>query len=233
VDQQRTPEQDIAERLAGRPGRGTFEAHVTVAADTPAERERFRALCGELGVKCVLIELPEGESRSQPMTSSYHRGELAAVVGEVSGLSQRLRDAGFPVTRLKLEAVATNDGVPETDAEARALPADNYFEFHVKLLLPADADLAALRACCARHDARLSRNALKSSADGRSERFATLRLYHVGRATAFAHCDRLADDLSSAGFAVGGRLREYSLYDSAVGLDAGWIDAPAASGPKP
>jgi hypothetical protein len=231
--EQRTPEQDIAERLAGRPGRGTFEAHVTVAADSPAERARFRDLCGELGVKCVLIELPEGATRSQPMTSSYHRGELAAAVGDVAALSRRLRDAGFPVTRLKLEAVATNEGVPETDAEARELPADNYFEFHVKLLLPAHADLGALRACCARHDARLSRNALKSAADGRSERFVTLRLYHVGRATAFAHSDRLVDDLTAAGFAVGSRLREYSLYDSAVGLDAGWIDAPSSAGPRP
>src|SRR5437870_847820 len=92
-------EQDMIERLRGLSGGGTFEAHVTVQADDLAARERFRALCGELGVKCVLIELPEGQTRSQPMTSSYHRGELPAVVEEVAGIARRLREQGFAVSR--------------------------------------------------------------------------------------------------------------------------------------
>ena len=41
-------------------GSGTFEAHVTVEASDPTERERFRNTCRELGVKPLLIELPAG-----------------------------------------------------------------------------------------------------------------------------------------------------------------------------
>ena len=219
----RTPERDLIERLRGLDCRGTFEAHVTIDAGDAATRERFRAACATLGAKCVLIELPEGATRSQPMTATYHRGELAAVAEEVAALSRAVRGAGFDVTRVKLEAVATNDGLPETDEEAAAFPQENYFEFHVKALLPADADVEALRACCARHDGRLSSNALKTGNEGRRERFVTLRVYNAGRRNAFARFDALVSDLLAAGYALGNRLREYTLYDSAARLDAGWI----------
>jgi hypothetical protein len=218
-----TPEHDMIERLRGLNCRGTFEAHVTVEAPDAATREHFRDVCATLGAKCVLIELPEGVTRSQPMTAAYHRGEVAAVAEEVAALSRAVRDAGFEVTRVKLEAVASNEGLPETDEEAAAFPEENYFEFHVKALLPPAADVAALRGCCARHGARLSINALKTEQDGRRERFVTLRVYNAGRRNALARFDALVSDLLAAGYALGNRLREYTLYDSAVRLDAGWI----------
>lgn len=221
------PERDIMDRLKEKTCRGTFEAHVTVDAPDLAARERFGTLCGKLGVKCVLIELPEGVTRSQPMTASYHRGELTEVLDEVVALSRGIRTAGFRIARLKLEAVATNEGIPESDEEARALP-ENYFECHLKLILPAEADLTDLAARCERHEARLSRNALKVDRDGRAERFVTLRLYGIGRRTAFARFDRLAAELRNAGYPLGNLLREYTIYDSAVRLDAGWIDTPGA-----
>lgn len=221
------PEDAMLQALAGAAGHGTYEAHVTVAAGGTADRDRFRAACADLGVKAVLIELPDGEARSQPMTASFHRGDLADVAAEVAGVARRLRAAGFPVRRVKLEAVATNAGVPEADAEAAAAPPDRYFEFHVKLALPAGADLDRLRAVCDRFGARLSRNAFKTEADGRSERFATLRAYRVGRAAAFHRLDDLAEELTAAGYAVVNRQKEYSLFDSNARLDAGWIDGPA------
>src|SRR5262249_34021304 len=91
-------EQDLLTRLQGLASSGTFEAHVTVEAFGSAERERFRGVCAALGVKSVLIELPEGTTRSQPMTSSYHHGELAEVVREVAHIARTLREEGFPVT---------------------------------------------------------------------------------------------------------------------------------------
>jgi hypothetical protein len=102
----------------------------------------------------------------------------------------------------------------------------NYFEFHVKLLLSADSDLDVLRACCERHGARLSRNAFKREEDGRSERFLTMRLYGIGRRSALAHLEALERELTRAGFVIVNRQKEYTIFDSAEGLDAGWIDAP-------
>lgn len=220
------PEQDMAIRLAGQVGSGTFEAHLTVAADDLAARERFRAVCVDLGVKCVLIELPAGHTRSQPMTSTYHHGDLPDVVREVSRLAGELRRRGFAPTRVKLEAVITNTGVPATDDEARAFPAGNYFEFHVKLALAPDADLDALRVLCERQQAHLSSNALKRDEAGRSERFVTQRVHGVGRTNAEAVFERLVTDLLAAGYTLSNRLREYTIFDSNIAIDAGWIDEP-------
>jgi hypothetical protein len=223
-------EQDLIDRLRGQPGSGTFEAHVTVQADDLPARERFRALCDQIGVKCVLIELPAGVTKSQPMTSTYHRGTLGDVAAEVAALARALRQGGFEVVRLKLEAVITNEGIPQDDEQARAFPPGNYFEFHVKALLPPGADLDALRQLCRRHGAHLSSNALKLEADGRAERFVTLRVYGVGRQRAEAVFERLMEDLQSAGYALSNRLREYTVYDSNIAVDAGWIDAPPGVG---
>ncbi|MFO0846460.1 MAG: hypothetical protein U0797_29505 [Gemmataceae bacterium] len=220
-------EQAMIDRLRGQPGRGTFEAHVTVDAADLAERERFRAACDELSAKCVLIELPRGQTRSQPMTATYHRGDLAEVVEQVAGLARSLRQRGFRVTRLKLEAVTTNEGVPATDEEARAFPAGNYFEFHVKLTLPAEGDLDALRVVCTRHAAHLSLNALR---DDSARRFVTMRVYGVGRVNAEVRFDDLCKELTALGYPLSNRLKEYAIYDSNAAVDAGWIDPPAGAG---
>jgi hypothetical protein len=223
-------EQDLIERLRGFACRGTFEAHVTVQNLDGEARERFRAACAELGVKSVLIELPEGSTPSQPMTSSYHKGELADVVQEVARIARHLRAGGFEVTRLKLEALVGNRGVPRTDEEARTLPAGNYFEFHVKVTLPPGADLEPLRALCRACGAHLSRNAFQRDADGRSRRFATLRVYGVGAERAAERFEALLKRLQEAGYTLSNRLREYTIYDSNVAVDAGWIDAPPGAG---
>lgn len=216
-------EQDMIDRLRGQPGHGTFEAHVTIEAAGLAEQDRFQSACADLGVKCVVIELPHGVTRSQPMTSTYHRGELADVVREVAELSGALRQRGFAVTRLKVEAVTTNDGVPATDDEARTFPAENYFEFHVKVTFPAEEALEAVKAVCGRHGGHLSANALKREP---TQRFVTMRVYGVGRASAEERFDALHEELRDLGYPLSNKLREYTIYDSNARVDAGWIEGP-------
>jgi hypothetical protein len=182
-----------------------------------------------LGVKCVLIELARGVSRSQPMTASYHRGDLPAVMEEIEALHERLWQGGFPVLRVKLEAVATNPGVPVTDDEAAAWP-EGYFEFHAKLRLPAGADLEPLRQLCDRHGAHLSRNDRKRDEDGGAERFVTLRVYRTGRERAAAAYEALLRDLAAAEFTVVSQQREFTIYDGRADLDAGWLGGPAQGG---
>jgi hypothetical protein len=218
-----------AERLRKLPCRGTFEAHLTVRADEPERREVFRRLCAALGVKCVLIELARGVSKSQPMTVSYHRGSLPEVLEEIEALHARLWEGGFPVARVKLEAVATNPGVPVTDDEAAALP-EGYFEFHAKLRLAGGADLEPLRALCDRHGAHLSRNDRKRDDGTGADRFVTLRVHRAGRERAAAAYEALLRDLDAAGFRVIAQQREFTVYDGKADLDAGWLDAPAERG---
>ena len=221
---QRLPEQSMLDELGRKPGRGTFEAHVTITAGI-VDIERFRSTCAALGVKCIWIELPQGATPSQPMTSSYHRGDLADVIREVAALADAVRQAGFAVTRVKLEAVTTNEGVPASDEEAARFPVGNYFEFHAKVSLPSGADLAPLSALCATHRAHLSSNAFKSDDQG-CERFVTLRVYAAGRVNSERAFDALLADLDDAGYAVTNRLREYTIFDSNNRVDAGWLDTP-------
>jgi len=210
-----------AERLRATACRGSFEAHLTVDAADLDRRTAFEARCGELGVKCVLIELAAGVHRSQPMTASYHRGELGAVLGEIESLHAALWQSGFPVVRVKIEAAAMNPGVPITDEEAAAI--DGYFEFHAKVRLPDASDVTALRELCETRSAHLSRNDRKRDEHG-AERFITQRVYRAGRTRAANEFDALLRDLARAGHAVVSMKREYTIYDGKLELDAGWLD---------
>ena len=219
------PEQEMRASLRELQMSGTFEAHVTVELQRRGQEE-FRRQCEGWGVKCVVIELPEGETKSQPMTASYHRGSLAEVVEQVAQLCEKMRQAGLVISRLKLEAVTNNAGVPDSNEQAAAFPDTNYFEFHVKLRLPPQTDLQAISQLCQQHDARLSSNALKQEQYGNTQRFVTMRRYGLGRAAACADFDRLLDDLQQQGYTATNQLREYTIFDSKVSLDAGWIDTP-------
>jgi hypothetical protein len=115
---------------------GQFESHVSVEAQDAQTLERFRETCGEIGVKCLLIELSRGVTRSQPMANSFHHGTFQQARSEVMDLAKFLARRGFPVLRVKIEAAPDNCDIPETDEHTKSLPPDNYFEFHAKLILP-------------------------------------------------------------------------------------------------
>lgn len=200
---------------------GTFEAHVTVRPPAGG-LDGFRAACAQLGVKCIEIELPVGETPAQPMTASTHAGALPDVVGEVAALAAALAAAGFEVVRQKIEAMPDNAGVPASDADAAAQP-ERYFEYHVQLAVAPDADLAALAAACTPHGARLSRNARARRPDGAAERFVTLRV-HAGRATAEARFGELVRTLTAfPKVHVEKRICEYTVLDSDLAVDRGWL----------
>ena len=211
--------------LQGRSYSGTFEAHITILAAELTTREKFRDVCQGLGVKCILIELPNGITRSQPMTASYYHGTLEDVLAEVQSLAQAIADAGFEVTRIKVEAMIDNCDIPEDDEDVQALPASNYFEFHVKVTLPGDADVATLQVQCRQRGGHLSANTFKYQRDGQQQRFVTMRLYGVGRRSAEARFDELLQWLEGEGLKLSHKLREYTVYDTNLALDAGWIEA--------
>lgn len=228
------PEEQMFAALALTDGEGTYESHITIVADTASMAQAFEVFCAREGVKFVQIELPLGEHPGQPMTAAYHRGSVSQVITEVAELTRRVRAAGFLVTRVKLEAVANNRGVPVTDEETRRFPSRNYFEFHGKIALPQDTDaltLDTLRDHCARYNAHLSRNVRKQRADGKLERFVTMRVYGRGREVATRHWQELENSLRAAGYDLGNTLHEYTLFDSHGSLDAGWLDGPEEDHP--
>lgn len=208
---------------------GQFETHLTVAVGTPgaadapaewAEWAGWAEWAAANGLKFVHIVVEGAAAPSQPMLTRWGRGTLSSQRREAEAVRRKLESAGFRVVRIKIEAAPGNDDVPRTDAEAAARGDGRYFEHHVKLLLPADADLERLRTLAAGHSARLSRNARRVRADGRSERFVTQHCRGVGDAEAGRRLALLMADLASADYAVLETEREYIVHDTNADLDA-------------
>jgi hypothetical protein len=197
-----------------------YEIHLTVSAD--AGHERLRLLAADRGVKYTRIELDRGEHASQPMLSWLSDGTPASAESDARRVASALHAAGLRVTRLKVEAAASGGEAPVTAAQAAAQP-DLYFEHHVKLLLPASAELDRVRELAARHSARMSRNARRVRADGVQERFVTQRCYRAGRSEAAQALAALLDALAGAGWEVAEVEQEWVLVDDNPALDAGWF----------
>jgi hypothetical protein len=143
------------------------------------------------------------------MTASYHRGELAAVLGEVEALHAALIARGFAIVRTKLEALASNDGVPLADGDA-----GGYFEFHVKVRVASEAALPELAAIAAAHGARRRATIAAATATAaRSSRCARITWVRAWRPRArrFVAARRVSSRASRAS----------TLYDSRIELDAG------------
>ncbi|MEY9856265.1 hypothetical protein ABH935_001869 [Catenulispora sp. GAS73] len=196
---------------------GDFEFHITVSGDDAAG---LAAWAGERGVKFTHIVLARGETVSQPMLTLPGAGTVAAVLADAEAMAGELREAGFQVTRVKVESSPFADGVPVTAEQAVD---DKYFEHHVKLLLPPGVDEAALADLVMPHGAHLSRNARRVRDDGRAERFVTQRCHRVGTDTAVADLDQLIATLHDAGHELVSVEREYVVHDSSPAVDAGWI----------
>jgi hypothetical protein len=207
--------------------RGEFEVHLTVRADSTLDA--FRAWCEAERCKCVRIVLARGVQVEQPMATWWRDDTvLPVVLAEATERAQDLGRVGFAVVRVKIEADPSNDDVPATAAAALLQPSCNYFEHHVKLRREAAAGRELLLRVCLDHAAHLSRNAWREPAEGFEERFVTLRSYHMGRSASEERLHRLLAALEGAGEQIIHVESEYTVHDSNLALDAGWLphDAP-------
>lgn len=218
VNMRLLPFLELAAELRGTGFDGVFESHVTVAA---CDEAAFAETCDELGVKALFISLPQGKTPRQPMTGAHHRGPLHEIMLVVHELARALVKAGFEVIRTKIEAVGPHRDLPQTDAEAAAAPRSNYFEHHAKVVLPSAESEPAIAAAFAGLGAYLSRGAARS--DGVELRFVTLRSWGLGQTSADARFDRVLALAAELGLPLRNRLREYTVYDSSLEVDAGWM----------
>lgn len=202
---------------------GDFETHITVQCLEGAGVEPIRIWGEERNLKFHHILLDRGQFASQPMLTRFGRGRLSDELAAAEGTGRDLNLVGFAVLRVKIEAAPWNDGVPRTSEDAAAQPGDRYFEHHIKLLLPADANLLALCELADAHSAHLSRNARRFRDDGLCERFVTQRCRSAGRIEAGEQLDTLLREIRSACHPILEIEEEYVVYDSNLAIDAGWI----------
>jgi hypothetical protein len=262
--------------------RQPFEVHVTVAEIEDVAP--FCRLCEEwtayaaenvnlteygleaskvVSCKPIIIMLPEGVHRQQPMCSMFVISTLDQAVrwGELFGDFCH-RQHALRMVRNKVEARFRNvpDGIPVVRGRAIHENSAIYWEFHVKLAftqnesrngerstqgshVDLEACIAAFR-CLLQASlpcTRLSRSALSSRGHagwGTTTRIATLRLYEGSKRDAQIHFNRLLDFLAAHssyfGFSVrGSPEQELSVYDSNVSHDLGWIHMQHASATMP
>ena len=202
---------------------GEFETHFTVAINGAERIPALAQWAAAREMKCTHIVLERGRAPSQPMLTSHGLGILSTELQKARRVAEMLQADGFRVTRIKIEANPKNQDIPQR-AEDPLDNSEQYFEHHVKLLLEDDSRLASLTELAQRHGARLSRNALRSRADGRHERFLTQRCYRVGQPEAQAKLGILLADLEREGYQVLETEQEFVVFDSNIDMDAGWID---------
>jgi non-canonical purine NTP pyrophosphatase (RdgB/HAM1 family) len=218
VNMRLLPFLELGAELRGDGFDGVFESHVTVA---PCDEASFARVCDELGVKALFIWLPRGKSPRQPMTGAHHRGPLGEVMHVVHDLARELTRAGFEVVRTKVEAVGPHRDLPLTETAAASASSSNYYEHHAKLILTslsAEPDIARELSALGAH---LSRGAARD--DGVEYRFVTLRSWGLTQAAADARFDRVAARATELGVPLRGRAREYTVYDSSLEVDEGWM----------
>lgn len=202
---------------------GEFETHLTLASMGIEEMAALREWGAGRDLKYVYILLDRGAQPSQPMVTWRTAGILSKVRREVSEICGNLETARFPVTRVKIEAAIGNEQVPQTDTEAFCFHPSRYFEHHVKLIMPPDADCGAIIEVAMRHAAHLSRNVLRQRPDGLVERFVTQRCHSVGLSTATNRLENFLAVLASLRAPVVRIEEEFVVYDSNEALDAGWL----------
>lgn len=222
--------------MSVEPVLGSFEVHLFVEPLNPsaAQVESFRAACAAAPVpmKALLLELDYvGRGFVGVLQSSrYVTGDVAAGVEAAHHDARALREAGFVVLREKVEAVAQNEGVPRTAADAERSPEDRYFEFH--LLVDgrdgplSEADMVSLRALAERYTARLaspvplSYNALKPA-----QRFLNFRARRQGLEQALRTVEQLSEEVRASGaLFVKKVIGEYICFDSNRAVDNGWLE---------
>ncbi|MCA2228787.1 hypothetical protein [Nonomuraea aurantiaca] len=175
---------------------GVFDIHVTLAAGTAIER--LASWVAGNGGKLTHIVLARGEVPSQPMLTFTGRGTLTGQRIAAATSATRLREEGFGVVRVKIEAAPWNEDVPQSTQAAAALPGC-YFEHHAKVAVRDEA--VTLAAIAVRHSAHVSRNARRLLGDGSHERFVTQRCRYVG----LPEARRRFDEMAARAWKAGGR----------------------------
>lgn len=213
--------------------KGTFEAHVTFECshNTNETIEKLKNICKNTKYKLIFIELDSSKKNdnfTQLMTSSYYTGEYPSIVKTIEDeVYKHFED--FNIIRIKIESLASNEGVPQTNTE-KELHWDketNYFEFHYKVLVKKNSarSLKKLRDICESNrnlQLHVSRNAFKQLDENDSHYMVTMRLFYTGRTVAFERNDEVIEYLTRSHFPPLKTVREFIVYDTHIELDSAW-----------
>jgi hypothetical protein len=195
---------------------GVFEIHISV---DPEQIARLRLFTMKHKMKPILAVAQHGENPNQLMISKWTTGSVSVATERAKDIAAQLTDAGLRVVRVKVEAMASNAGVPQ--APNNDTSPSHYFEFHIKIPVADDRDWDELEKLASSHGCGVSFNAFKDAV-------AALFTLRVAASRGYCVAEKMKDDLlaeiARAGFVAGGEVqREFSVLDTSPHYDAGWL----------
>lgn len=209
----------------------TFEAHLFVGPINPPQelQQEFVRFCKSLGLRALNLGLNfEGAGVNTVLqTTKYYK-----VPSPMHALEQMISDSEklsekFEVVRIKLESLATNDGVPQTDENAHEIPGDTYFEYHIKLK---DVEINESNDNKLKSLSQKLTNELNIKVPFSCnnlpdyQRFLNARTYKLGFKNSYALIDKIADAIKENGFTIDRIVSEFITYDTNKALDQGWLE---------
>jgi hypothetical protein len=220
------------------PVAGKFECHVFCAPlnPDPDAKQRFVEACQAADLKPLCLGLDfEGQGVVDVLqtTRYYDCPRVSDAVRLLLRDGEALGQALGPdaVIRLKLEAMANAEGVPQTAAEMQALSAssgwDHYFEFHIKFANPptpeGDARLMELARELTEELEAVVPFSCNNLADKR-QRFLNARTYGLGLVESRVVVERIVAAATERGFKTHKVIEELIVFDTNKGLDRGWLE---------
>ncbi|CAF3734031.1 unnamed protein product [Rotaria sp. Silwood1] len=210
---------------------GSFRAQITFDCSNNIEKimKKLQKQCENTKYKILCIGLKEkgeNEKNRQLMTSSYHCGEYPAIVKQIEEeVYKQFQD--FNIIRIKIESLASNEGVPQTDIDKKLFwdKETNYFEFRYRILVrknDEEQNLTKLRNICRsnrRFHLQISYNALKQPDETDSTYTVKMHLFDVGRENAFKNNDEVIEYLTKNNFPSLKVVREFIVYNTYINYD--------------
>lgn len=198
-----------------------FEIHITISVNESTDLDLFKMVCNKLGVKPIILDL-QVASMQDVMTSSTVISNNRDIFNEVNRISAGLIEAGFNVTREKIETVPWHPAAPIEDADT--MPPDCYFESHLNILATKET-LSSLKSIALDFDAHLSRNTMKRFVDGSFKNMVTIRRYDCGSKTFEQLVESLKNKIIASGFTIDKEVIEFSIFDTKTSHDIEWLNS--------
>lgn len=199
---------------------GTFEIHITINVQS---QTRLLVLIEELKrnkdwmIRPRMTQVSElyGDHMLQPMFACFLHDDSENALHKLLELGKLMQTRGINVLRLKLESAANNQGVPAATTD------DDYFEFHFDIPIMQDQianEWNNLVIILTPFGCHLSHNLNKHEIIP----IATLR--HYGSLVDIQNqFEEIKKVLHANQYEYIKLQREYSVFDSCVGLDKGWV----------
>lgn len=203
--------------------RNPYEIHITVSE--PDGIDRYRAVCAELGVKPIVLDLQTRDNAiiKDVMTSSVFLGTNKGVHDEMERITAGLLAAGYNVVRKKIETVPWHPAAPSITRPGGEMPQGCYFECHMSVRMEdLESNRVVLKRLADDMNAHLSRNVFKRHEDGSISIMVTYRRYDGTSEEFVEEAGKIQGELVAAGFNTDKLITEFSVYDTNVHHDAMW-----------